>query len=36
MAKEYLKRFTICILGLLLCALSVAFGVKAGIAGTNG
>ncbi|MBR0373419.1 MAG: hypothetical protein IJH91_02690 [Mogibacterium sp.] len=36
MGKEYLKRFTICILGLVLCALSNYFGAKAGAAGTSG
>ena len=36
MGKEYFKRFVICILGLLLCALSTYFGAKSGAAGTNG
>lgn len=35
MAKEYLKRFTVCILGLALYGLGNACGVLAGSAGTN-
>lgn len=36
MLKEYTKRLTICILGLMLYALGNFFGVLAGSAGTNG
>lgn len=35
MFKDYLKRLSICILGLALFALGNLFGVKAGSAGTN-
>ena len=35
MAKEYLRRFTVCLIGLVLCGLGCAFGVQAGAAGTN-
>ena len=36
MLKEYFKRLTICILGLMLYALGNFFGLLAGSAGTNG
>lgn len=36
LGKEYAKRLTICIAGLLLYALGVVFGVIAGEVGTNG
>ena len=36
MLKEYTRRLTICILGLMLYALGNFFGVLAGSAGTNG
>lgn len=35
MYKEYLKRFTLCILGLALYGFGCVLGVKAGSAGTN-
>ena len=36
MLKEYTKRLIICLIGLMLYALGLYFGVKAGSAGTNG
>ena len=35
MCKKYIKRFSLCILGLMLYSLGCVLGVKAGAAGTN-
>ena len=35
MYKEYIRRFALCILGLVLYGLGNSIGVKAGVAGTN-
>ena len=35
MAKEYFRRFAVCLIGLVFCGLGCAFGVQAGAAGTN-